>query len=119
MTTSIAVRPLSGSTDGRGIKIAATSTPGTLIHTAQASATDMDVPELQVYNSHTADVTITFECWGVTAPDDHVKRTIPAGETVGVPIPAGRNSLVLRAFASTINVLTVTGAPGVKRITVT
>lgn len=119
MTTTITVRPLSGSTDGRGIKIAATSTPGTLIHTAQASATDMDVPELQVYNSDTVDRTVTFECWGVTSPDDHVKRTIPAGQTIAVPIPAGRNSLVLRAFASQANVLVVTGAPGVKRIAVT
>jgi len=118
-TTAITVRPLSGSTDGRGIKVAATSTPGTLVHTAQASATDMDVPELQAYNSHTADVTVTFECGGVSAPDDHVKRTIPAGETIGVPLPALRNGLVLRAFASVTNVIVITGAPGVKRITVT
>lgn len=119
MTTAITVRPLSGSTDGRGIKVVATATPGTLIHTAQSSATDMDVCELQVYNSDTTDRTITFECGGVTSPDDHVKRTIPAGETVAVPIPGLRNSLVLRAFASQANVLIVTGAPGCKRITVT
>ena len=119
MTTAITVRPLSGSTDGRGIKVTATSTPGTTIHTAQSSATDLDVCELQVYNSDTTDRTITFECGGVTSPDDHVKRTVPAGETVAVPLPGLRNSLVLRAFASQTNVLVVTGAPGVKRITVT
>lgn len=119
MTTDVALRPLSGSTDGRGIKVAATATPGTLIHTAQGSATTMDVCELQVFNSDTVDRTITFQCGGVTSPDDHVKRTIPAGETVAVPIPALRNSLELRAFASQANVLVVTGAPGVKRITVT
>jgi hypothetical protein len=78
----------------------------------------LDVCELQVYNSDTVDRTITFECGGVTAPDDHVKRTIPAGETVGVPLPGLRNSLVLKAFASATNVLVVTGAPGVKRIAV-
>lgn len=119
MTTSVSVRPLSGSTDGRGIKVAATATPGTLIHTAQASATDMDVCELQVYNADAVDRTVTFECGGTTSPDDHVKRTIPAGETVAVPIPALRNGIALRAFASQANVLVVTGAPGVKRITVT
>jgi len=119
MTTDITVRPLSGSTDGRGIKVAATATPGTLIHTAQTSATTMDVCELQVYNSDSVDRTITFECGGTTSPDDHVKRTIPAGETVAVPLPALRNTLALRAFASAANVLVVTGAPGVKRITVT
>ncbi len=84
----------------------------------QASATDMDVCELQVYNADTVDRAVTFECGGVIAPDDHVKRTIPAGETVAVPIPGLRNSLVLRAFAAVTNVLVVTGAPGVKRITV-
>lgn len=118
MTTAITVRPLSGSTDGRGIKVVATATPGTTIHTAQASTTDMDVCELQAYNSHTADVAVTFECGGTSAPDDHVKRTIPAGETIAVPIPALRNGLVLRAFAGTTNVIVITGAPGVKRITV-
>ena len=119
MTTGITVRPLSGSTDGRPIKVAATSTLGTVIHTAQASATDLDIVELQVYNSDTQDRAITFECWGTNAPDDHVKRTIPAGETVPVPVPAGRNSLVLRAFASATNVLVVSGTPGVRRIVVT
>lgn len=117
MTTAITVRPLSGSTDGRPIKVAATSTPGTTIHTAQASATDMDVIELQVYNSDTVDRTITFECGGVTSPDDHVKRTIPAGETVGVTVPPLRNSLVLKAFCATTNVLIVSGR--VQRIVVT
>ena len=117
MGTAITLRPLSGSTDGRGIKVVATSTPGTTIHTAQSSATDMDQPEVQVYNSDTVDRTITFECWGTTSPDDHVKRTIPAGETIGVPIPPGRNSLVLKAFGSAANVLVVTG--NVKRIVVT
>ncbi len=116
MTTAITVRPLSGSTDGRGIKVAATATPGTLIHTAQTSTTDMDAVDLAVCNTSTADVSVTFECWGTASPDDLVKRTIPAGETVQVPIPPGRNSLVLRAFAATGNVLTVTGC--VKRITV-
>lgn len=115
-TTTIAVRPLSGSTDGRGIKVVQTATAGTLIHTAQASATDMDAPEIYAYNSDTADRTLTMECWGVTAPDDHVKRTIPAGETVEIPVPPGRNGLVLRAFASAANVIAITGT--VRRVTV-
>jgi len=117
MTTAITVRPLSGSTDGRGIKIGATATPGTLIHTAQANATDMDVPEISVCNTSSSDLVATFECYGTTSPDDLLKRTIPAGETVQVPIPPGRNGLVLRCFAGTTNVLVVFGC--VKRVTVT
>jgi hypothetical protein len=117
MTTAIARRPLSGSTDGRPIKVGQTATPGTLIHTAQASATDMDCPTVRVCNTSSADVVVTFECWGTTSPDDHIKRTIPAGETINVPVPPGRNGLVLRAFAGTTNVLTVSG--WVDRIAVT
>lgn len=117
MTTAITVRPLSGSTDGRGIKIAATATPGTLIHTAQASAIDMDAPEIYLCNTSTSDVVATAECWGTTSPDDLMKRTIPAGETVALPVPPGRNGLVLRIFAATGNVITAFGT--VKRITVT
>lgn len=116
MTTAITLRNLSGSTDGRPIKVAATATAGTLIHTAQASATDFDVIELQVYNSADTDKWITFECGGVSAPDDHVRRTIPARETVTVRVPPLRNSLVLRAFAETTNVLVVSGQ--VRRIAV-
>jgi hypothetical protein len=115
--TDITIRPLSGSTDGRPIKVVQTATAGTLIHTAQASATDLDVFEIQVYNADTADRTITFECGGVSSPDDHVKRTIPAGETVAVVVPPLRNSLVLRAFGSAANVLIVSGF--VRRVAVT
>lgn len=117
MTTAITVRPLSGSTDGRPIKVGPTATPGTTIHTAQSSATDLDVIEVQVYNADVVDRTITFECGGTTSPDDHVKRTIPAGETVSVPVPPLRNSLILKAFASATNVLIVSGR--VQRIVVT
>ena len=40
MTTAITRLPLSGSADGQGIKVAATGSPGTLVHTAHATATD-------------------------------------------------------------------------------
>lgn len=119
-TTTITLIPMSGAASGLPIKVAATATPGTLIHTAQASTSTgcLDVPELQVYNSDTVDRTITFECWGVTAPDNLVKRTVPTGETISVPLPGGQNTLVLRAFGSAANVLVVSGAPGVKRVVV-
>jgi hypothetical protein len=104
-------RPLSGSTDGRGIKVVQTGTAGTLIHTAQASATLIDSITLdRVYNSHTATVTLTLECGGATVPDDLNKFDIPSGMTV--PIVADlllRNGLVLRAWAGTANVITIHG----------
>lgn len=102
---------MSASTNGRPIKVSATATPGTLIHqcaTTQVTGC-MDLLIASVYNSDSADRTVTFECGGTTAPDDHVKRTIPAGQTIGVPLPGLNNNLSYRAFGSANNVLTVSG----------
>jgi hypothetical protein len=107
-TTTITKRNLSGSTNGRGIKVAATATPGTTLHTADPSAQD----EVTIYvtNTDTVDRSITIEFGGVTAPDDNLKQIIPAGETVlvvpGIPLT---NSLVVKAFAAAANVLVAFG----------
>ncbi len=104
---------LSGSTHGRPIKVAATSTPGTTIHTAIASATDFDEVHLWVTNTHTSAVDLTIQFGGTTDPDDLVCKTvsIPA---LSPPIPVCpglslRNSLVVRAFASSADKLLITG----------
>lgn len=102
---------LSGSTDGRNTKVAATATPGTLIHTAQASATDEDFLFLWACNTDTTDRKLTIEFGGVTSPDDLMEVTIPA-EGGWVPVVEGlpiRNSLVVRAFAASANVVNVNG----------
>ncbi len=118
MATDIKKIIPSGSTNGRPVKIAATATPGTIIH--QSATTTVtgcgDTMIASVYNSDTVDRSITFECGGTSSPDDHVKRTIPSGETFNVPLPMLNNNLILRAFASAANVLTVSGY--VERITV-
>lgn len=118
MATDVKKIPPSASTNGRPVKVAATSTPGTLIHQAATTSVTgcLDTMIAAVYNSDTVDRTITFECGGTSSPDDHVKRTIPAGETISVPLPGLNNNLSLRAFASATNVLVVSGY--VERITV-
>lgn len=106
---------LSGSTGGRGIKVAATATAGTTIHTTGTSASVIDEVTLFAYNSHTSDVVLTVELGGVTAPDDNIKLTVPAqaGLTLVVPgLPlsgTGAAGLVVAAFASVTNVIVVTG----------
>jgi hypothetical protein len=105
------VQKLSGSTDGKQIKVAAVGTPGTLIHTAQASANDEDFLFVSAVNSSAASVKLTLEHGGVAVPDDIVEITIPP-ETGLIPIYQGiplRNSLVLRAFAATANVILING----------
>lgn len=111
MPTTVSRIPFSGSTHGRGIKIAATATAGTLIHTATSSTTDCDVITLYAHNSSASAVNLTVEWGGVTSPDDLIKLSIPAssGLTLVCPDLVLRNSLVVRAFAGTTNVITVQG----------
>jgi hypothetical protein len=78
MPTTVSRIPLSGSTDGRGIKIAATATAGTLVHTATSSETDCDVITLYAHNSSGSAVNLTIEFGGVSDPDDLIILSIPA-----------------------------------------
>jgi len=106
---------LSGSTDGKQIKVAASATPGTTIHTADASALD----EIWLYcvNSSSSAVKLTIEWGEATAPDGNIEITIPpeSGYIQVVPGLPLTNSLVVKAFAATANVLLIHGY--VNRIT--
>ena len=110
-------RALSGSTNGKGIKVVATATAGTTIHTAVAGTSDFDEVWLWCVNSDTTAKKLTIEYGGVASPDDLIEVTIPAenGLVLIVPGLIIQNSLVVRAFAETANVLMVSGF--VNRIT--
>lgn len=105
---TISKQKLSGSTNGRPIKVAATATPGTTLHTADASA--LDEVTLYATNTDTVDRAITIEWGGTTSPDDLIKETVPAGATIliapGWPVTG---SVVVRAFAAAANVINVVG----------
>jgi hypothetical protein len=101
---------LSGSTDGKAVKVAATATAGTTIHTAHATA--LDEIWLYAHNSSGTSVKLTLEFGGVAAPDDHIEINIGAEGTGLVLVSPGlllTNSLVVKAFAGTANVVTLTG----------
>lgn len=106
-------RKLSGSTDGKGIKVVATSTLGTTIHTAVAGTTAGTFDEiwLYVYNSHSATVALTIEFGGATDPDNHIVLTVPndSGLVLVVPGLILQNSLVVTAFAASANVIAISG----------
>lgn len=101
---------LSGSTDGKAIKVAATATAGTTIHTAHATA--LDEIWLYAHNSSSTAVKLTLEFGGTAAPDDHIEINVGA-EGVGLVLVSPglllTNSLVVRAFAGSANVITLTG----------
>jgi hypothetical protein len=107
MATITKVTP-SGSTNGKPIKVAATATAGTTFHTAHATA--QDEVNMWLSNTDTVDRLVTIEFGGVSSPDNHIKVTVPAGESVlavpGVPLT---NSLVVGVFAAAANVITMWG----------
>jgi hypothetical protein len=106
---------LSGSTNGRGIKVAATATAGTTIHATGTSSSILDEIWLYAYNSDSAAIVLTIEFGGVSAPDDNIKLSIPAtsGLTLVVPglILSGTGSVAstVAAFAGTANKIVITG----------
>lgn len=102
---------LSGSTNGRQIKIAATATAGTLLHTVAAGTTSIEFITLEACNTHTSAVNLTVEWGGTTDPDDLLEISIPANRGAYVIVDKRRlqNSLVVRAFASVADVVVMYG----------
>ena len=107
---------LSDSTSGRGIKVVATATAGTDIHTAVAGGSDIDEVWLWASNFHTAAITLTLEWGGVTSPDDLFESVIQPNETVLVaPGWILNGGLDVAAFASVASKISIIGY--VNRIT--
>lgn len=106
---------LSGSTNGKAVKVVQTATAGTTIHTAHATATD----EIWLYavNSSASSVKLTIEWGEATAPDGNVELTVTAESGLVLVIPGLplTGSLVVKAFAATADVILIHGY--VNRIT--
>jgi hypothetical protein len=103
---------LSGSTNGKAIKVVATATAGTTIHTAVSGTASIDEIWLYAHNSSASTVKLTLEWGEATAPDGNIEINIGAEGTGLVLVSPGillQNSLVVKAFAATANVITLTG----------
>ena len=103
---------LSGSTDGLGILVAATATPGTAVHTAVSGTGNNNFDEIYLYaqNNHTADVVLTVEFGGVSIASQII-QTIPTKSGM-VLVTFGnilQNAMAVAAFAGTTNVVTLFG----------
>lgn len=104
---------LSGSTNGKPIPVAATATPGTLIHTATQTANEADEIYLWVSNVTGAAAVLTLE-WGgtastadlLTASFSVAANSAPIQVAFGQPLKGG---VLLRAFSGTANALNLTG----------
>lgn len=104
-------RFLSESVNGKAILVAATSTPGTLLHTAVSGTADMD--ELWIYANNTSAnaVKLTIEWGEATAPNGNIEVTVlqESGLVCITPGLIIQNGLTVRAFAATTNVITIHG----------
>jgi len=106
--------PLSGSTSGKNIKIVATSTLGTTIHAAHATA--HDEIWLWGFNSDTTDRLLSLEFGGVATPDDVMPIIMIAkgnattdGPQLLIPGLILTGSLSLTGFCAAANVVMVQG----------
>ena len=104
---------LSGSTNGRPIPVAATATPGTLIHTVSAGKYE----ELYLWASNVtnAAATLTVEFGGTSDPGDHIVKaySIPAN-SLPIPIALGQRlagGVTVRAFSGTASAINITAYP--------
>lgn len=105
-------RALSASTDGRAIKVIATGTPGTAIHTTLASPAANEWDELFLFavNVTATEVELTLY-WGAETGDDRVILMIPPKSGL-IPVISGlllHNSGQVTAIASTTNALLLYG----------
>jgi hypothetical protein len=105
---------LSGSTDGRMIKVAQTATAGTTIHTGDTTATTFDEVWLYAVNSDSTDRKLTIEWGGVSSPDDLIEFTVPAESGLyliapGLVLKGNATPLLVRAFCATANVVSIAG----------
>ena len=108
---------LSESTNGKGILVNATSTAGDTIHTGVSGASDMDEVWIWAVNSSASNVKLTLEWGEATAPDGNIEFTVAAEAGLKCIIPGLliQNSLVVKAFAGTTDVIVLHGF--VNRIT--
>lgn len=119
--TKLTLQPAGTTGTGLGIKVAATATAGTAIHTASATASTIDEIWLYAVNSSTSAVKLTVEWGEATAPDGNIELTIAAESglvlvTPGLLLQGNATAKVVRAFAATANVILIHGY--VNRITV-
>jgi len=105
---------LSGSTDGKAIKVTGTNTAGAVtVHTAVSGTTNLDEIYLYAQNNDADGETrtLTIEFGGTTDPDNLIILPIPCKAGL-VPICEGlmlQNAQVVKAFADEANDVQIYG----------
>jgi len=118
--SKLCLQPAGTTGTGLAIKVAATSSAGTAIHTASSTATTIDEIWLYAVNTSASAVKLTIEWGETTAPDGNIELTVAAESGLvlvapGLLLQGNATPKVVRAFAATANVITIHGY--VNRIT--
>jgi hypothetical protein len=103
-------RFLSGSTNGRPIRVAATGTGGTTLHTAGTGTTNYDEVYIYAVNVATSNVDLTIELGGTTSSDG-IPFTVPSRDGLYTIIPGLplNNGLIVKAFVSATDSINIVG----------
>ena len=104
---------LSASANGRPIKVVATASAGTTIHTTLGTASTDEV-YLYANNTDIVTRTLTIQWGGTSSPDDSIVVGIAAQSGLflviaGLILVNTGTPLVIRAFADFTNVINITG----------
>ena len=118
--SKLALQPAGTTGTGLAIKVAATATAGTAIHTASSTGTTIDEIWLYAVNTSASSVKLTIEWGQADAPDGNIELTVlpEAGIVTVVPgflLQGNATPKVVKAFADTANVICMHGF--VNRIT--
>ena len=119
--SKLTLQPAGTTGTGLGVKVAATATAGTAIHTASTVSTTIDEIWLYAVNTSTSSVKLTIEWGEATAPDGNIEVAVlpEAGLVTIIPgllLQGNATAKVVRAFAGTADVIVMHGF--VNRITV-
>jgi hypothetical protein len=119
--TKLCLQPAGTTGTGLAVKVAATATAGTTIHTASTTTTTIDEVWLYAVNSSASSVKLTIEWGQADAPDGNIELTVlpEAGLVTVIPgllLQGNATAKVVKAFAGTANVIMLHGF--VNRITV-
>jgi len=105
---------LSGSGQGQPILVAATSSPGTNIHTTGTSSSITDCVTLYAHNTDTTARKLTVE-FGGTGTANTIEVTVPAESGLMLVVPqlpltgTGSASKSVACFCATTNVVAICG----------
>ena len=111
MATDFSKVLLSGSTNGKGVKVAATSGTGTTIHTATNTGGVFDELWLYAVNESDNSVNLVIQFGGVTDVDNTISVGITGKSGLQLIVPGfiADGGVVIRAYASTTNVIVIYG----------